>query len=944
VASLNITREEWATVSRLLDEAFELPAAQRGAWLTALGPQYAAVRPTVEKLLRAEALAETADFLEALPQYDEDDRHPAVAGTEDEEFLEGAQIGPYQLKREIGRGGMGAVWLAERTDGTLKRQVALKLLRPGFHDRQFAERFARERDILAGLTHPNIARLYDAGITADGQPFLALEYVEGATLTDYCDRRAVHLRQRLRLFLQVLDAVQYAHRHLVVHRDLKPGNILVNNDGQIRLLDFGIAKLLVAGQREGNESELTRLGGRAHTPDYASPEQVAGAPITTGSDIYSLGVVLYELLCGKRPYNLQRASPAALEDAILTADPVPPSRVVGANGKASHRGKTHRNLERQLRGDLDTIVLKALKKNPAERYATADALAQDLRHYLNGEPVDARPDSIVYRGAKFVRRNRTAVALSALVVVAMVAGLAGTITQAGRATRQAASAEEQRDRADQQAHTANEQRDFALRQLSRAEAINDLNGFLLSDAAPSGKPFTVGELLARAEDIVERQHSESDTNRAEMLVAIGRQYQVLDEDARARKVLGRAYEISRKQNEPSTRARAACALASALSHTPEWGRSENLVSEGLGELPEEPQFVLVRIFCLLRGSEVARNGGAEQEGVARAEAARQLLDHVRFPSQLLDMRVWLNVAESYRVAGRYGDSITAFEGAHARLNALGRATTETASTLFNNWGLSLDLMGQTRRAEELFRAAMRNSSTDPTENSVSPMLMTNLARVLNELDQSVEAKDYAERGYAKALRAGDEIIVYQSQLVRAAIYRKAGDFARAATMLREVEPRLRSMLPVGHAGFGGLASQKALLAQAQGDFPAAIELADQAIAIIESDKRASRLLHTYLTRRADLKIDMQRYAEARIDADRALDLVGKNVSQGNRSTDLGVAYLSLGRALHAQQGYQQAWEAFVSAAEHLRPSLGPDHRKTREAERLAAEVLVSISK
>lgn len=425
MASLNITREQWAAVSPLLDEVLELPPAQRAAWLTALDPRYAAVRPVVERLLQAEALAETEDFLEVLPTHELMARGPATAISDDPtaDYVAGAEIGPYRLKQEIGHGGMGAVWLAERTDGSLKRPVALKLLHRGFHGRQFAERFGRERDILAGLTHPNIARLYDAGITTDAQPFLVLEYVEGATLTDYCDGNAIDVRQRIHLFLQVLNAVQYAHQHLVVHRDLKPGNILVNNEGQIRLLDFGIAKLMVAGQREANETELTRLGGRAHTPDYASPEQVAGAPITTASDIYSLGVVLYELLSGKRPYKLPRQSSAALEEAILSADPPPPSRVVGADTEARNRGTTHRGLVRELKGDLDTIVLKALKKNPAERYATADTLAQDLRHYLNSEPVDARRDSIVYRSAKFVRRNRLPVAAAVLILVGLSVGL-----------------------------------------------------------------------------------------------------------------------------------------------------------------------------------------------------------------------------------------------------------------------------------------------------------------------------------------------------------------------------------------------------------------------------------------------------------------------------------------------------------------------------------------
>ena len=305
--------------------------------------------------------------------------------------MAGAEIGPYRLKQEIGHGGMGAVWLAERTDGSLKRPVALKLLHRGFHGRQFAERFGRERDILAGLTHPNIARLYDAGITTDAQPFLVLEYVRRRNI-DRLLRSAMRLMCASASIFSCRCSTPSSMRieHLVVHRDLKPGNILVNNEGQIRLLDFGIAKLMVAGQREANETELTRLGGRAHTPDYASPEQVAGAPITTASDIYSLGVVLYELLSGKRPYKLPRQSSAALEEAILSADPPPPSRVVGADTEARNRGTTHRGLVRELKGDLDTIPFENTEEESggairARRWLTIFA---GIWH----DPIGARPD------------------------------------------------------------------------------------------------------------------------------------------------------------------------------------------------------------------------------------------------------------------------------------------------------------------------------------------------------------------------------------------------------------------------------------------------------------------------------------------------------------------------------------------------------------------------
>src|SRR5208282_5847645 len=251
-------------------------------------------------------------------------------------------------------------------DGLFTRQVALKLIHPALKSRVTSERFAREREILASLNHAHIARLLDAGIAEDGQSYLALDYVAGTPLTTYCDERRLSVHERLELFRQVLSAVQYAHAHLVIHRDLKPANILVTDEGQVQLLDFGIAKLLTEGGAK--ETELTQMGGRALTPDYAAPEQIAGAPITTAADVYALGVMLYELLTGERPYKLKRNSRGALEEAILQADPVAPSRAALSEAIAAARATTAKKLSSSLRGDLDTIAIKALKKAPTERY------------------------------------------------------------------------------------------------------------------------------------------------------------------------------------------------------------------------------------------------------------------------------------------------------------------------------------------------------------------------------------------------------------------------------------------------------------------------------------------------------------------------------------------------------------------------------------------------
>ncbi len=351
----------------------------------------------------------------------------------------GALIGPYRLLRELGQGGMGVVWLAERADGAPKRPVALKLPILSLHDRTMADRFARERDILAQLAHPCIARLYDAGVTHGGQPYFALEYVEGEKITTYCDTRRLGLKQRLQLFLQVLSAAQHAHTNLIVHRDLKPANILVTREGSVRLLDFGIAKLVTEG--EGNASELTRLGSRALTPDYASPEQIAGRTISTSSDVYSLGVVLYELLAGARPYRLKRDTRRGLEDAIIEAEPTRPSQAATGESAAQARSVTAKRLARSLRGDLDTIVLKALGKQPSQRYATADAFAQDIERYLSGKTVLAQPESAWYRARKFVLRNKLAVGSAAAVIAALSLGLGIALREAHIAQVQTRTAE-----------------------------------------------------------------------------------------------------------------------------------------------------------------------------------------------------------------------------------------------------------------------------------------------------------------------------------------------------------------------------------------------------------------------------------------------------------------------------------------------------------------------
>ncbi|KAA2284726.1 serine/threonine-protein kinase [Arenimonas fontis] len=421
--------ERWATLSPLLDELLELDPEFRPRRLAEIRAADAAMADELERLLALED--QRPDFLSG-----------SVVDAAVFAPQPGQVIGPYKLERLLGEGGMGQVWLAIRNDGLYQRRVALKLLRPGLGDTGLRQRFNRERQILARLGHAHIARLLDAGVSKDGQPYLALDYVQGEPITHYAWNLDLPVAERLQLFLQVCAAVSHAHANLVVHRDLKPSNILVTPAGEVCLLDFGIAKLL--DEEASGEQELTGTGARTFTLHYAAPEQLRHGAVTTMTDVYSLGMVLYELLTGRKPYETDRATDAAWEEAILHADPVRPSQA--ALRQAREDGRPHaRKRARELAGDLDNILLKALAKLPDERYVSAEALAQDIRRHLEGEPVLARPQSLAYRTGKFLRRNSLPVAGVSVVGMMLVAALVFVTWQARRAIEEAQRAQAMQD-------------------------------------------------------------------------------------------------------------------------------------------------------------------------------------------------------------------------------------------------------------------------------------------------------------------------------------------------------------------------------------------------------------------------------------------------------------------------------------------------------------------
>jgi serine/threonine protein kinase len=399
VASL--TPDQWQELSPQLDQALALPEKERAVWLSRLKSQRADLGQAIEKLLAEHQVLVHERFLER------EVLEPRTGAAP------GRTVGVYRLICLIGQGGMGSVWLAERSDGRFERRAAIKFLRNAMVARGGAERFKREGRILGRLAHPQIAGLIDAGLTENEEPYLVLEYVEGEPIDKYCDDRALDVEARIRLVLDVFSAVAHAHSNLIVHRDIKPSNVLVRNDEQVKLLDFGIAKLLEVDETSSDATEITLESGAALTPRFAAPEQMAGDAISTATDVYALGVLLYVLLTGRHPVGPGPLTPAEFLKAIAEAEPARASSTLAlddAESISAKRATSSDKLRRQLRGDLDTILTKALKKHPSERYASVAAFGDDLRRYLRHEPIIARPDAVWYRLRKYVRRHPVGVA------------------------------------------------------------------------------------------------------------------------------------------------------------------------------------------------------------------------------------------------------------------------------------------------------------------------------------------------------------------------------------------------------------------------------------------------------------------------------------------------------------------------------------------------------
>lgn len=542
MAPIQLSPNELKELSALWDKALALQPDELTCWLQQLQVSSPAVLSALEYMISRRSGVEDSflqNGISPLPI----DLMSSLHGTQGV----GADVGKYRLVRELGRGGMGVVWLAERADGLMRRNVALKIPHPWLSAR-FMDRFATEREILASLSHPHIARLYEADRTSSGQPYLVLEYIDGEPLVAYCATRTLSLKKRLELFLQVLDAVQFAHERQVVHRDLKPTNIIVSEDGQAHLLDFGIAKLY----EDGDDGETTQFEGAVFTPNYASPEQIAGESVSFRSDIYTLGVLLYELLTGSLPYSLDRATRALMRDALFTTIPRRPSEMLLARSKAAaHDSPDLQKMAQQLRGDLDTIVMTAMHLDAQRRYVSAKAFADDIRRHLSDQPVLSRPDSVSYRASLFIKRYKFAVASTAVVILSLGGGMIAAIRSANEAHEQARIAQEQHTIADKQSRIASENERTAAAVVNFMESLFGSTSAIVSERKKAA--MTVRELIDAGASRIDMSLNDAPRAKSRLLGLMGGMYQGLDLPDQAAQMFAKRIELERKAKSADPR-------------------------------------------------------------------------------------------------------------------------------------------------------------------------------------------------------------------------------------------------------------------------------------------------------------------------------------------------------------------------------------------------------
>jgi eukaryotic-like serine/threonine-protein kinase len=808
--------DRWLRLEELFDAAVELPAEERRLLLDRECASDSTLRGQVESLIISSDVGD--EFIQAAV-------HGAARQLADFEPRpdEIQRIGPYRVIRELGPGGMGAVFLAARADDEYRKEVAIKLVRGAFATSEMLRRFRSERQILANLDHPNIARLLDGGTTESGAPYVVMEYVEGESIDEYSDRNRLPTEARLELFRKVCSAIQYAHQNLVVHRDIKPGNILVTSDGEPKLLDFGIAKLLNPHASPQTVAE-TRADMRLMTPEYASPEQVRGGQIGTASDVYSLGVVLYELLTGHRPQKLNSLSPQEVEDVVCVRQPEKPStavtrdegretdggpvEAVTGDVRSERRSTTIDKLKRRLRGDLDNIILMAMRKEPERRYSSVDQLSEDIRRHLEGLPVAARPATLGYRTRKFLRRHRTAVAAVAA-AFALVAVLVGFYTY---------KLASERDRAQLEASKAKQVSDFLI------------SVFEVSDPEYSkGETVTAKELLDRGAARIETELSGQPLVQATMMDTMGRVYRSLGLYKPAEKLLEDSIRVSRQAMGADDRqlAQSLFDRAELLHYENKYDEAEPLYRESLAirrrEFGEDNLDVaktldllgrLVRDKTNYEEAERLHMQAMEIRRKVAGENSSDFADSLHSLAMLARLGGDSKAAETYcrrelailqklgkeypallfnlggvlASRGEYQEAISFNRDALALTRKLYGEKHPFVANALEGLALSLNSAGDFAAAEPLIRQSIKMRRELFGENSIEFALsMDNLARVLTAKGDYKEAEPLYRRAlttFTKLLGAEHPRVADTKNNLGILLYDK-GDLAAAEQICRE---------------------------------------------------------------------------------------------------------------------------------------------------------------
>ncbi|MEO8523595.1 MAG: protein kinase [Caldimonas sp.] len=908
----------WRQLSPLVDELLDLDAEARSARLDELGREDESLARDLRDVLAAHDQLQHGAFLEGTALVG--DEMPTIGET-----LAGRTIGKYTLDRAIGQGGMSTVWLAHRSDGRYEGQVAIKLLDLALLVRTGTQRFEREGNLLARLAHPHIAHLIDAGVAEGSQPYLVIEYIEGESIDTWCDSHGLDVHARIRLFLDVLDAVAHAHHNLVLHRDLKPTNILVTPDGQVKLLDFGIATLLHDGDASVGASELTNASGRAFTPAYASPEQVQGQPLTTATDVYALGVLLYGLLGGQHPTGKDTLSPVMQLRAVVDTEPPRLSdalvRSPTIEGVASARASTPLQLARSLRGDLDNILAKALKKSPAERYATSTEFADDLRRYLDHQPVGAHADSLGYRLRKFVRRHRIELAFSAAVGAAVVAGVVATLWQAGVATRERATAVLERDRAE--------------RALKRSDAAREFTHALLTQVAQSPKPVTFQEILEHGEQFAAHQGSTDPAQQADVLMALAGFYTSVGDERKSLALTERASQLAARSGDPVLMASAGCAYGQAVASVGDLKRGAEIASQAQSQAGDDAQ---TQSDCWQQRSYIAMMARDGAGMLASSQAALAALDRVPHASPVNRAQLISDTASAYRLLGQTAQADAAYGRAIEMLTQMQKADSIEAAVIWSNWGMTADASGQDSLAAERYRHALTNEEQILGADAVAGATLNNLARKSVRLNRLDDADKYSERALKRFREVGTPAQIALALLAGSEARLAQGRFDEAKALLAQARTQIGAKAETAQSPAPSLLFQQAKLERAQGDAAAALRTIDTLTQrILAAGAPPEPKVSRYQRRRerAETLIALGRFDAALEDITDALARARELQGSAAASSYTGLALLTEARLDNARGDAAAARTHAAEALPNLQATLGPEHPETRAAAQLA---------